>query len=778
MRVKFLNTLNENFSIKLFVLFVFFVFIVFFSFTAVFIHLEGKSLNNSLISDGKLLAKILAQNTRIGVFSENEELLKDPVESIFQKEDILDISIYNQHGVLLKNKVRAGSNAPGKPEKDAVSDINEILEQLRISGLVINYDEHGNLKFYAPVISRLDNSLNGTAFAEEPLLREKDRFIGYVQITIGKNKLNKQLNTLLRRSVVIAILFFIAGAIVIFLIMKRLAKPLDRLTVAVKNVAAGKEVDKVHVETKDEIGKLANAFNTMAESIRLREKALRKSEEKYRALFEEARDVIFIIDSCNRFIDVNKQALDLFGYSREEILATGLETLFIQPDDLTQIKKAIGSEEYVRDTEVKLRKKDATHLDCLLTLSIRRSDNGEILGYQGIIRDVTHQKILEIQLQQAQRMESIGTLAGGIAHDFNNILSPIILHSEIAMDDLPPDHHLQLSIKEIYKAADRAKDLVKQILTFARKRDEEKILIKASLIIKEVINFLRSTIPTTIDIRYSNKTETDTIFADPTQLNRIVMNLCTNAAYAMREKGGILEVHIENEEIPDERQNGLFILRPGRYLKLTVRDNGTGIPPEVIDRIFDPYFTTKKFGEGTGLGLSTIHGIIKNYGGSITVKSAVGKGTTFCIYLPTVDAVDTGADSIKSDIPKGSEHILIVDDEKAAVDSMGETLERLGYKTTALTSSIEALETFRNNPEIFDLVITDMTMPKMTGKELVTELKLLRHDIPIILCTGFSEQINREIAKELGIDVFIMKPIIREKIANSIREVLDKKHSK
>ena len=638
----------------------------------------------------------------------------------------------------------------------------------------MNYDNHGNLKFYAPVILRSDNSLNGTVFAEEPLLQKKNHLIGFVQITLGKGKLNKQLNNLLFRSVIIAVIFFIAGSIVIFLIMKRLTKPLDRLTVAAEGVGAGIEVDKIHVETKDEIGKLANAFNKMAESIRLREQALRESEAKYRTLFEESRDVIFIIDSQNRFVDVNNEALELFGYSRDEMLATGLGALFFQPNELHNIINSIGHEEYVRDREVELKKKDSTPLNGLITISTRRADNGE-QGYQGIIRDVTHQKVLEMQLQQAQRMEAIGTLAGGIAHDFNNILSPIILHTDMAMEDLPADHPLQLNMKEIFKAADRAKELVKQILTFARKRDEEKIVIKSSLIIKEVINFLRSTIPTTIEIKFINNADKDTVLADPTQLNRIVMNLCTNASYAMREQGGTLEVYIENEEVSVERQNGLFILKPGIYLRLTVRDNGSGISPDVIDRIFDPYFTTKKFGEGTGLGLSTIHGIIKSYGGSISVKSEVGKGTTFLVYLPTINAVDTDAENKTRVLPKGSERILIVDDEKSAVDSMRETLERLGYKITSRTSSIEALETFRDNPEAFDLVITDMTMPKMTGKELVSELKLLHPDIPIILCTGFSDQINKESAKEMGVDIFIMKPIVREKIANSIREVLNKK---
>ena len=774
MNFNILKNLNEKFSIKLFVLFAFFVFIVFFSFTAVFIHLEGKSLNDSLIRDGKLLAGILAQNIRIGVFSENEELLKDPVDSIFQREDIQNISIYNQDGRLLKNEIRAGTKARAKSEKGGTGNI---LKQLRESEASINYEDHGNQIFWAPVFSRYDTSLNGTVFTEESIPPEKDRLIGYVQLTLGKEKLNGQLNNLLIRSVIIAVIFFFAGSVLIFSIMKRLTKPLDRLTVAVKTVGAGKVVDKIHVETKDEIGNLANAFNNMTESIKWREQEIKESEAKYRALFEESRDVIFITDTRDKFIDANHAAVELFGYSRDEIIGRGLDTLFLQPRELMNIKRFIGHDRYVRDREVRLRKKDAAPLDCLLTLSIRKADSGEIMGYQGIIRDVTHQKTLETQLQQAQRMEAIGTLAGGIAHDFNNILSPIMLHSEMVMDDLSPDNHLQINMKEIYKAAERARELVKQILTFARKRAEEKIVIKSSLIVKEAMSFLRSTIPTTIDIRYVNNAEHDMVLADPTQLNRIVMNLCTNAAYAMREQGGILEVFLENEEVSHEKVNGLFIVRPGRYLKLTVRDSGTGISPDVIDRIFEPYFTTKKSGEGTGLGLSTIHGIVKNYGGYITVESEMEKGTSFYVYLPAINAGDIKTNEEKLKIPGGSEHILIVDDEKSAVDSMRETLERLGYKITARTSSIEALESFINDPGAFDLVITDMTMPNMTGKDLVYELKISRPDIPIILCTGFSDQISGKNTKELGINAFIMKPIIRNEIAKTIRDVLDSTHN-
>ncbi len=770
------KTLNENFSIKLFTLFTFFIFIIFFSFTAVFIHLEGKSLNDSLIRDGSLLAGVLAQNTRIGVFSENKELLKDPVESIFQREDILGISIYNQEGLLLKSKIREGKAVSAKLEMDEIEGVKDIFDRLKKSGKPLNYEDHGNLKFLAPVFSRYDNSLNGTIYTEEPLFQGNGRLIGYIQITLGKEKLDEQLDNLFIRSVVIAVIFFIAGFVFLYSAMKRFTKPLDRLTVAVKNVGEGKVVDKVSVETKDEIGKLANAFNNMVESIRWREQAIKESEAKYRSLFEESRDVIFLIDVNGKFIDANQAAVDLFGYTRDEILEEGLDILFVQPDELTSLKRNIDHDNYVRDMEVRLKRKDGQQLICLMTLSIRRAENGEIWGYQGILRDVTHQKILESQLMQAQRMESIGTLAGGIAHDFNNILSPIILHTEMVMDDLPSDDPLRFNMQEIFKAAERARELVKQILTFARKREEEKIVIKSSMIIKEVINFLRATIPSTIKIRYEVKTEKDIVLADPTRINQIVMNLCTNAAYAMKEKGGLLEVILDHEEISTEMARGFINLAPGKYVKLTVRDTGTGIPPEVLDRIFEPYFTTKRFGEGTGLGLATVHGVVKDYGGDITVESKVGFGTEFNVYLPSVDAEMAGSrNETDPDTLRGAERILFVDDEDAAVDINSRMLRRYGYKVTGLTDSQEALALFEKNPEGFDLVITDMTMPNLTGDAFSAKVMAIRPEIPVILCTGYSDKINEEIAHKIGIRAFVMKPVIMKKLAETIRDVLDNK---
>jgi len=328
---------------------------------------------------------------------------------------------------------------------------------------------------------------------------------------------------------------------------------------------------------------------------------------------------------------------------------------------------------------------------------------------------------------------------------------------------------------QIFQAGERARDVVKQILAFSRKEQQERAPIRFGAVLNEAVKLLRSSIPTTIDIRHRNEAGTDIVFANHTQIHQVILNLCTNASYAMRKKGGVLEIRLDDLDIDSETVIEFDGLTPGSFLRLTVEDTGQGIDPEVITRIFDPYFTTKGIGEGTGMGLSVAHGIVKSHGGDIRVKSKPGKGTSIQVLLPICEDEISETPSGHNFQPhRGTERILFVDDEKVAVDAIQPMLESLGYKVTARTSSIEALEAFRNKPHGFDLVITDMTMPNMTGRKLAKDILSIRKDIPIILCTGFSDQIDENTAKKIGIRAFVLKPIIMGDIANTIREVLDK----
>ncbi|RPH38108.1 MAG: response regulator [Desulfobulbaceae bacterium] len=370
-------------------------------------------------------------------------------------------------------------------------------------------------------------------------------------------------------------------------------------------------------------------------------------------------------------------------------------------------------------------------------------------------------------------MEAIGTLAGGIAHDFNNILGALLGYAEIALEDCPPGSLVSTEIEQILKAGKRARDLVKQILAFSRQAQTERMPLQPSVIVKETVKMLRSTLPTTIEIKQDIDPDAGPILADPTQIHQILMNLCTNAYHAMEEHGGTLAISLKMQDLTQQDLESEPHLQPGPFVHLSIKDTGEGIAPEIRDRIFDPYFTTKEIGKGSGMGLAILHGIVKSYNGFVTCRSTPGEGSVFDVFLPRI--ADEAVPEITSAVPiqGGDEHILLVDDEPMLVEMGHKMLERLGYRVTSMTGSVEALRAFQDQPQVFDLVITDQTMPVMTGSDLARHMLQIRPDLPIILCTGYSSHISEEKARALGIQGFAMKPLVRKEIAVLIRKVLD-----
>jgi CheY-like chemotaxis protein len=381
---------------------------------------------------------------------------------------------------------------------------------------------------------------------------------------------------------------------------------------------------------------------------------------------------------------------------------------------------------------------------------------------------------MERLYHRAQKLEAMGALAGGIAHDFNNIIGVIMGCAELSLLAVSKEDPIYPHLEQIPNAVRRASDLVQQILTFSRQKDSEKKVLQISTIIKEVLKMLRASLPATIEIKQNINPESGKVLADATQIHQVLINLCTNAAHAMRKNGGVLEIMLANVDLTFDDVKKYVDIKPGAYVKLTVSDTGTGMDPNIIECIFDPYFTTKKEGEGTGLGLAVVHGIISQYGGAIEVQSEPGKGTAFHILIPRIDHEHKM--TLKKEFgepPKGTETILFIDDEKYLVELAKKILEYLGYQVVSSTSSIEALKLFMEGPDRFDLVITDMTMPHMTGDKLTEEILRIRPDIPIILCTGFSEMISEDKAKSLGIREYILKPLIMNNLAEKVRKVLD-----
>jgi len=503
------------------------------------------------------------------------------------------------------------------------------------------------------------------------------------------------------------------------------------------------------------------------------EESLRESEEKYRQLFGLESDAIFLVEKdTGKILEVNASAADLYGFSREELLrmknvdlsAEAGKTKQSTQDQLTRIPVRYH------------RKKDGTVFPVEITAS-HLNWKGRA-AHIATIRDITFRveaesarAELEKELYQARKIESIGTLAGGIAHDFNNILAIIVGYTELALLDVPEWNPAKGYLKEIQTASLRAKDLVQHILSFSRKAVTDRKPIRIGLIMEDSLKMLRASIPADIEIRQNNSCESDTIFADPTQISQVLINLCSNAAHAMRDEGGILEVSLQIVDF--KKQNLKSGLGPGCYVKLSVSDTGHGIDPENIDRIFDPYFTTKELGDGTGLGLSVVQGIVKTHHGAVAVKSKPGKGTVFEVLFPLTEADAQPEDEKAEAFPTGNEKILFIDDEASILKLAKKRLEMQGYQVEAKNNPVDALELFRSNPARFDLIITDMTMPKMTGDKLAQAILSVRPEMPIILCSGYSDRIDVEKAAALSIRKYIEKPLNMSDFMISIRKVLD-----
>jgi PAS domain S-box-containing protein len=529
-----------------------------------------------------------------------------------------------------------------------------------------------------------------------------------------------------------------------------------------------------------EFKSLARAANRMVRQRNRAEIALRDSEKNYRQLVESANSIIIRMDTDGRIIFFNTYAQNFFGFQEEDIIGKNvIGTIVPERDtagiDLVPMIKDISyhPERYISNENENIRRNGERVRVTWMNKAIY-DEAGNVREILCVGIDVTEKWQLEKRLAQAQKMEAIGTLAGGIAHDFNNILSAIIGYTELSLIDIPKGSALQNNLQQVLKAGSRAKELVRQILTFSRQRDNELMPVKVNLIVNEALKLLRASLPATIKIRHDIQSDMS-VMTDPTNIHQVLMNLCTNASFAMQEKGGVLEVSLSDADLGADFIKQHPDVTPGKFVTLTVRDSGCGMSPEVTERIFDPFYTTKKMGEGTGMGLSVVHGIVKSHGGTIVVESSPGKGSTFSVFFPAVEAEATDQASQAQLVITGNERILFVDDEDFQTDIGKRMLERLGYRVTAKTSSIEAFELFRQSPDKFDLVITDMTMPDMTGDVLARKLIALRPDIPIIACTGYSERINSDIVREIGIKALAMKPVVMKDIARMIERILSEK---
>ncbi len=515
------------------------------------------------------------------------------------------------------------------------------------------------------------------------------------------------------------------------------------------------------------------------------EQKIKAGEEKYRILFESANDAILLLEK-DRIVDCNAKTLAMFGASREQIIGR-TPLLFspeMQPDGRESGKRIFESLNTVLQGEPqffewKHRRFDDTLFDAEVSLTdINVEGNRYVLA---IVRDVTwrktaeqEKKTIEQKLHQSQRIEAIGTLASGIAHDFNNILSSILGFSELVKYDLQEQNSDMVeNVEAVIKAGLRAKELVQHILTFSRSAETQKGPVLPALLVKEAVKLLRASLPAFIEIEIKTDDSDTIVFGDATHIHQVIMNLCVNAVHAMKTGQGRLEISLEKVLLPENESTRLEELTSGAYLKLDVSDTGHGMRKEIIDRIFDPFFTTKEKGEGTGMGLSVVHGIVKDMNGAIRVESELEKGTTFHVWLPVYNGpVESSPESDPRPLRKGKGRILFVDDEKVITVMAGKALQKMGYEVKTMADSLDALEVFSSEPEAFDLIITDLTMPKMDGLALSKKIVEKRPGIPIVLCTGFSEGITSRTLDKTGIYKMVMKPLILSELADIVKDAM------
>ena len=744
--------------------------------TYVSIHYESKVAKESIISTGKYISEFIASSTENAFYSLNwifvNKMLHDTVR--FMDEQLVYALLVRENG-----KIYMASDDAYK---------NEYFDtEIFKTGITIidNYEFH----------KEHDHGI----LMAKVLQIGKNKF--YVILGLSIDPIHQKNRVIITRNIYIGALFLIVGLLFSFLVSRNISGPITKLANAVKEISSSNIVLNVETGSNDEVGVLENRFKIMLDNLRITQSDLKLSaqeleirveertaelhreveerivaEEKYRKLMEASPVPIVVYDMIGTTIYINPAFIQAFGWTLEEMQEGKIN--YVPKEELPQtleMIEIIKQGEGFHGFETRRYNKKKELLDVSISFGVWRGQDGVPKGSVVILHDITKRKQLEVQLFQSRKMEAMGTLAGGIAHDFNNILSGIFSYSQLAERHIENSEKAKRHISQILKGAQRAAELVQQILTFSRKTEYQKQSLSLYIVVEEVLKLLRSSIPTTIEIK-ENIASRAMVLAEPTHMHQVIMNLCTNAYHAMRKKGGVLTVALNEIEISEHNMDDTNLI-PGKYLKLEVKDTGHGMDKKTLEKAFDLYFTTKKVGKGTGFGLALVQAIVEEHDGYVKAHSVPGQGASFYVYLPMVgQKIDPHTlEQGEEPLIGGSEKIMVVDDDESIRMATREFLEDCGYRVSSFQNGVQAFQEFKKDPYQFDLIITDMNMPQMAGDELSDKILKIRKNLPIILCTGYSENITEVKAIEIGITKYVQKPVWNQKLAFLIREVLDKK---
>ncbi len=739
--------------------------------SAAFIIKYRADFLSSLDRETESLARVIGINCTSAIVFDDAPAAEQTLLGLRVRPEVAAACIYDRNGRLFARYLHADYTSTPLPP--AAQD-----------GTGTFISDAGHLALFHPIVLDREN-------------------IGTLYLKINTGEMKQRMKEFMLIAFCIMAGSFVFAILLSSVLQRVISAPILRLTGTMETISRSRNYTiRAEKTTADEIGVLIDGFNEMVSAIETRDTHLentvasrtrellkanrelsaeiaeRRNEEKERArliaAIDQLAETVILIAADGAIAYINPAMSSLIGKKASEIIG---KNAFYQKDAVKEegvrenIWKTI-TEGRVWQGHISHNHQNGITYTFDTTISPVRSAAGHIDSFVAIGRDITTELRLERELFQAQKMEAIGTLAGGIAHDFNNILAAIIGYTELALNSLPSFMTERGNLEQILRSATRARDLIKQILAFSRQSKQEKKPVALDALVKEAIEMLRASLPATVEIKSDLEPEC-CLLADPVQIHQLLMNLCTNAAHAMEPSGGVLSIGLNKAAVDEKEAAGCYGLTPGTYIQITVADTGTGISPDVIDRIFDPFFTTKEVGAGSGLGLSMAHGIVKTHNGIITVDSTPGSGTCFYIYFPYQPCEVPGEITAAYPLPAGTERILLVDDEQFLTDVGQHILHSLGYRVTPYNDSTQALECFRKNPRHFDIIVTDLTMPRLTGFDLAAQAHAIRPEIPIILCTGYSQSITPDELRRRGISKLVIKPFTLSVIASALRSVLD-----